>query len=102
MVSGSRKEHTMTDWNLIVEHIQNAMQAVDQAHEASENLRNQATPETFDEFKEQMQELCENLSALKNVMEHTSTYTIDELVDVLSQMSSGKPAAFRRTRHLKA
>jgi hypothetical protein len=36
------------------------------------------------------------------VMEHTSTYTMDELVDVLSQMSSGKPAAFRRTRHLKA
>jgi uncharacterized alpha-E superfamily protein len=96
--SGSRKEHTMTDWDLIVEHIQNAMQSVDQAHEASENLRNQATPETFDEFKEQMQKLCENLSALKTVMEHTSTFTMDELVDVLSQMSSGKPAAFRRTR----
>ena len=92
----------MTDWDLIVEHIQNAMQAVDQAHEASENLRNQATPETFDEFQAHMQELCEHLSALKKVMEHTSTYTMDELVDVLSQMSSGKPAAYRRTQHLNS
>jgi len=91
----------MTDWDLIVERIQNAMQAVDQAHAASENLRNHATPENFDEFKEHMQDLCEHLSALKNVMEHSSTYTMDELVDVLSQMSTGKPAAYRRTRHLE-
>ena len=26
----------------------------------------------------------------------------DELVDVLSQMSSGKPAAYRRTQHIKS
>ena len=90
----------MTDWDLIVERIQNAMQAVDQAHEAGENLRNEATPETFDEFKANMQELCEHLSALKSAMEHSSTYTMDELVDALSQMSSGKPAAYRRTQHL--
>ena len=55
--TGSRKEHTMTDWDLITEQIQNAMQAVDRAHEASENLRNHATPEAFDEFKDQMREL---------------------------------------------
>ena len=92
----------MTDWDLIVERIQNAMQAVDQAHEASENLRNEATPETFDEFKEHAQELYEHLSALKRVMEHSSTYTMDELIDVLSQMSSGKPAAYRRTQQLSS
>ena len=91
----------MTDWDLIVERIQNAMQAVDQAHEASENLRNHTTPETFDEFKAQMEELCEHLSALKNVLEHTTAYTMDELVDVLSQMYSGKPAAYRRTQHIE-
>ena len=33
----------MTDWDLVVEQIQNAMQAVDQAHEASEKLRNHVT-----------------------------------------------------------
>ena len=92
----------MTDWDLIVERIQNAMQAVDQAHEASENLRNHTTPETFDEFQMQMQELCEHLGALKNVLEHAGTYTMDELVDVLSQMSSGKPAAYRRTQRIES
>ena len=90
----------MTDWNQIVENIQNAMQAVDQAHEASENLRKHVSPDTFDEFKAHMQELCEHLSALKNAMEHSSDYTMDELVDVLSQMYSGKPAAYRRTQRL--
>lgn len=91
----------MTDWDLIVEQIQNAMQAVDQAHKASENLRSQATPETFDEFTTYMQELFEHLSAMKNVLEHTSTYAMDELVDALSQMQSGKPAAYRRTRPIE-
>ena len=91
----------MTDWDLIVERIHNAMQAVDQAHEASENLCNHTTPETFDDFKSQMEELCEHLKTLKNVMEHTSTYTMDELVDALSKMYSGKPAAYRRTQHIE-
>lgn len=90
----------MTDWDLIVENIQNAMQAVDKAHEAGEKLRNEVTPDTFDEFKAHMQELCEHLQSLKNAMEHSSTYTMDELVDVLSQMYSGKPAAYRRTQRL--
>jgi hypothetical protein len=91
----------MTDWDRIVEQIQNAMQAVDQAHEAGENLRNHTTPETLDEFKAQMEELCEHLSALKTVMEHSTAYAMDELVDVLSQMYSGKPAAYRRTQHIE-
>lgn len=90
----------MTDWDRIVENIQNAMQAVDQAHEASEKLRKHVTPDTFDEFKAHMQELCEHLGAMKNAMEHSSDYTMDELVDVLSQMYSGKPAAYRRTQRL--
>ena len=92
----------MTDWDLIVEHIHNAMQAVNQAHEAGENLRNHTTPETFDEFKAQMEELCEHLNTLKNVMDHTGTYTMDELVDALSKMYSGKPAAYRRTQHIES
>jgi hypothetical protein len=90
----------MTDWDLIVEYIQNAMQAVDQAHEASENLRNHVSADTFDEFQAHMQVLCEHLSALKSALEHSSAYTMDELVDELSQMYSGKPAAYRRTQHI--
>jgi len=92
----------MTDWDLITEQIQNAMQAVDRAHEASENLRNHTTPEAFDEFKVKMQMLCEHLSALKEVMEHSTAYTMDELVDALSQLSTGKPAAYRRTKHIES
>jgi hypothetical protein len=76
------------------------MQAVDKAQEASQKLRAEVTVDTFDEFKTHMQALCEHLSALKNVLEHSSTYTMDELVDLLSQMYSGKPAAYRRTQHL--
>ena len=37
---GSGKEHTiMTDWDLMLEYIHNAMQAVDRAHEVTNNLR---------------------------------------------------------------
>jgi uncharacterized protein YhaN len=102
MDSGSRKEHAMTDWDQIVEYIQNAMQAVDQAHEASENLRNHVSPDTFDDFKAQMQELCEQLSTLKDAMEHSTAYSMEELVDALSKMHSGKPAAYRRTQHIES
>jgi len=102
MASGSRKEHAMTDWDQIVEYIQNAMQAVDQAHEAGENLRNHVSPNTIDEFKAHMQELCEHLSTLKNAMEHSTAYSMDELVDVLSNIYSGKPAAYRRTQHIES
>ena len=92
----------MADWDLIVEQIETAMQAVDQAHEASENLRNHTNHETFDEFTLQMQDLCEHLSSLKKILEHTSTYSMDELIDALSQMTSGKPAAYRRTKRITA
>ena len=92
----------MTDWDLIVEQIETAMQAVDRAHEASENLRNHTTTETLDEFTTEMQTLCEHLTALQQVLEHSTTYTMDELVDALSQMSSGKPAAYRRTKRIAA
>ena len=102
MVSfGSGKESAMTDWDLIIEYMQSAMQAVDQAHEAGENLRNHTTPETFDEFRDHMEELCSHLRALKNVLEHGSTYAMDELIDALSEMFSGKPAAYRKSQHIE-
>lgn len=92
----------MTDWDLIIEYMQNAMQAVEHTHEAGENLRNRTTPETFDEFRAHMEELCTHLSALKTVLEHGSTYTMDELMDALSEIFTGKPAAYRRTQHIES
>jgi uncharacterized protein YukE len=91
----------MTDWDLMMETIHNAMQAVDQAHEAGEKLRNHTTPEHFDAFKAHMEELCSHLRNLKQALEHESTYSMDELVDALSEMFSGHPAAYRRTQHIE-
>jgi cobalamin biosynthesis Mg chelatase CobN len=87
----------MTDWEEITGYIQNAMQAVDQAHQVSENLRNHTTPENFNAFKEHMQELYEHLGTLKYLMEHESKASMDEVVDALSWMFSGKPASYRTT-----
>lgn len=97
--SGSRKEHAITDWDLIVEDIHNAMQAIDQANSAA-RIRNHGSVDSFDGFNAQMQELSEHLSALKYALEHASTYTMDELIDVLSQTYSGRPAAYRRTQRI--
>lgn len=90
----------MTDWDLMKEYIQNAMQAVDQAHAASEKLRNHTTPEHFDEFKEQMETLCTHLRALKQALEYESAYSMDDLIDLLSEIFSGRPAAYRRTQRI--
>lgn len=90
----------MTDWDLMVENIQKAMQAIDQVHEASEDLRNHVAPDTLDEFKAHMQELCEHLSTLKNALEHSCSYMMDELVDVQSKIYTGKPAAYRRSQEI--
>lgn len=91
----------MTDWDLITEQIRNAMQAVDNTHEAAEELRNHATTETLDDFRAQMEDLCKELSRLKEIMEHQTAYSMDELVDVLSIYFSGKPAAYRRTQRIE-
>lgn len=92
----------MTDWDQIVENIEKAMQAVDETQTASENLRNHTTAENFDEFRSQMEELCSHLSALKNTLEHESAFTLEELVDALSEVFSGKPAAYRKTPRIES
>jgi uncharacterized protein YaaR (DUF327 family) len=85
----------MTDWERITEQIQRAMQVLDKAHEAGENLRENTTPEAVDAFKEQLSELYEHLRTMEYIWEHQYNYSMDELSDVLSQMFSGKPSAYR-------
>ena len=92
----------MTDWDQIIEYMQNAIQAVDETHKTTEELRNHTTPEVLDEFRTQMQELCQHLTALQSVLEHQSTYSMDELTDMLSRYFSGSPAAFRRTTRIES
>ncbi len=91
----------MTDWDLITEYIHNAMQAVDEAHDASHDLRKNATVETFDEFRARMAELTEHLSRLQTVLNNEEAFAVDELVDWISKAYTGKPSTYRRTPRME-
>ena len=81
----------MTDWDSLVEHIQNAMSAVDKAHAATETLREKTDREALEKFQLEMQELQNHLEQMQNILAHEDTYTIDELADALgAAMGSGK------------
>jgi hypothetical protein len=54
------------------------------------------TVRNLDEFRRQVQELHAELSRLQQVLQHESTYSLDELIDLLSRMFSDHPAAYRR------
>ena len=94
---GSRKEQAMTDWDLMIEHIHNAMQAVDRAHEVTNNLRENTTPEAFDEFRAHMDELTEHLTKLQTVLNHQGTFAFEELADRISMLLEGHRPEYRRT-----
>jgi hypothetical protein len=98
---GSRKELAMTDWDLMTEYIQNAMHVVDKAHAATRQLRENATPETFDNFRAQLQELTEHLIKLQTVLNNQEAFALDEMADWLSQAFSGKPTQYRRTPRMQ-
>ena len=98
---GSGKENTMTDWDLITEYIQNAMQAVDKAHEVTNELRDNTTPEVLDEFRSHMNELTKHLSNLQSVLDHQETFALEELADRLSTLLGGKSSEYRRTPRME-
>lgn len=91
----------MTDWDLMVEYIQRAMDAVDKAHEASNELRENATPQALDQFREQMNKLSQELTQLQTVLENQEAFALDEMADWLSQAFSGNPSEYRRTPRMK-
>lgn len=91
----------MTDWDLILGYIQNAMDAVDRAHEATNGLRENATLETFDHFREQMDELTEHLTRLQTVLDNQEAFALDEMADWLSKAFTGRPSDYRRTPRMK-
>lgn len=91
----------MTDWDQIMEYIHNAMHAVDEAHEASHDLRKNATPDTFDEFRVRMAELTDHLTKLQAVLENEEAFAMDELVDWISKTYTGKPSNYRRTPRME-
>lgn len=87
----------MSDLNLIAEYILNAMQAVVEAHDATENLKNSTNHRALDEFRGKMAELQEHLSKLKMVLDNEEAFAMDELVDALSRIFMGHQAEYRRT-----
>jgi hypothetical protein len=91
----------MTDWELMVEYIQQAMDAVEKAHEASHELREKATPETIDQFREQMTELTDHLTKLQTVLNNQGAFAVDELADWLSKANTGNEVEYRRTPRMK-
>jgi len=91
----------MTDWDQMTEYIQNAMHMVDKAHTASRQLRENANPETFDNFRDQLQKLTENLTKLQTVLENQHAFAADEMTDWLSKAFTGKPSEYRRTPRMQ-
>jgi uncharacterized coiled-coil DUF342 family protein len=97
----SRKEQTMTDWNLINEYIQRAMHALDKTQEARDELHEKPTTEAFDKFRVEMQDLTEHLTDLQTVLNHQDTYALNELAGWLNTTFGGKHAEYRNTPHME-
>lgn len=91
----------MTDWDAITEYIRNAMQAVDKAHEVTNDLRENVTPEVIDEFRSQMNELTQHLTKLQTVLAHQDTFALEELADRLAATIGGKRSEYRRTPRME-
>lgn len=91
----------MTDWDSMTEHIRNAMHVVDKAHAASRQLRENANPETFDNFRAQLQELTEHLTKLQTVLDNQEAFALDEMADWLSKAFTGQPSPYRRTPRMQ-
>ena len=87
----------MSDMTLIAEDILNAMQAVEEANKAAEELRAKTDPPAFDAFRAKMLELQDHLSKLKLVLDNEEAFAMDELMDAMSKVYSGHRADYRKT-----
>lgn len=90
----------MTDWNQMTEHIHNTMQAVENAHEASKKLRKNANIESFEHFRNRMQELTVHLKNLEIFLEHPDAYAVDELAEWVNKTFDGKYEEHHHMPHL--
>ncbi len=91
----------MSDLTLIAEYIHDAMQAIEEANRASQDLKENANHQTFDAFRTRMSELQEHLRKLKMVLDNEEAYAVDELVDAISIVYTGHRADYRRTPHFQ-
>ena len=91
----------MTDWDQMTEYIRNAMHVIDKAHTASRQLRENANPETFDNFHAQLEDLTEHLTELQIVLNNQEAFALDEIADWLSKVFTGHPSDYRRTPRMQ-
>ena len=91
----------MTDWDTMVEHIQAAMQAIDEAHAASESLRARADREAVERFQAQMKELHDRLEEMQKILAHEDEYALDELADAIGA-ALGHKEEYHRIPHYEA
>jgi hypothetical protein len=85
----------MTDRDLMLERIQNAMQALDRTHAAGSELRNDVNAKNLEVFQTHMRDLCGELEALKNALENQALYGQDEMINLFSEFFGGKPTPYR-------
>jgi hypothetical protein len=92
---------TDMDWEYMLERMQSAMKALDETHEAKNNFTENATPETFDAFKNQMDELSNHLNNIKKMLDNEGVYVEEEMIDIFKKMGHSQPSGYRRIPHLK-
>lgn len=88
----------MTDWDTMVEQIHAAMQAVDDAHAATESLRAKADRDAIEKFQVQMKVLHHRLEEIHKILAHEDQYALDELADALGA-SLGHKEEYHRIPH---
>lgn len=87
----------MSDLTLIAEDILDAMHATEEAYHATQSLRNNTDPASFDLFRTRMTALHDRLEKIKKVLDDEEAFAVDELADALSMMNAGHHAEYRRT-----
>ena len=87
----------MSDLTLIAEDILDAMHATEEAYHATQSLRNNIDPASFDLFRNRMSTLHDRLVKIKMVLDNEEAFAVDELADALSMMNAGHHAEYRRT-----
>jgi hypothetical protein len=96
-----RKEVAMSELTLVAEDILKTIHAMEDAFHATQELREDTTHATFDEFRTRMLELHERLEHLKMVLDNEEAYFIDELADALSMANTGHLSEYRRTPRMR-
>ncbi len=70
----------MTDWDLVVERIQAAMQAVNESQdESKKTLLQEADREVIEAFRVKMEEIAVRLKVLLDVLNNENEYSMNEL-----------------------